>query len=381
METRKLYYENCMTREFSARVLSCEAAGDRWAVTLDATAFFPEGGGQAWDTGSLGEARVLETQERGDTVIHYCDRPLALGTAVAGAIDWPRRFDQMQQHTGEHILSGLIHKHFGYHNTGYHVGEDTLEVDFSGILTWDQAMDLEREANEAVWEDVAIHSWIPAPEELPTVTYRTKRDLPWPVRIVRIPGCDSCACCGVHVARTGQVGLIKILSIAKFHGGTRLQMVCGGRAYRWMARIFEENRQVSQAFSAKMDRTGEAAAKMNGLLAAQKARSAALERQLFGYIAKSYGNRGDVLRFEEGLTSAGVRDLAEAIAGECGGVAAVFTGGEGGWQVCLVGPADAVKAKGAAMTGSLGGRGGGKPGYFQGSVSATRAEIEAFFGQ
>ena len=380
METRKLYYEDCMMREFTARVTACEACGDRWAVTLDKTAFFPEGGGQAWDTGKLGSVNVVETQERGEEVVHYCDGPLAVGEEVAGVIDWERRFDQMQQHTGEHILSGLIHKHYGYHNTGYHVGDDTLEVDFSGILTWEQAMALEREVNQAIWANTAIHAWIPTPEELPTVTYRTKRALPWPVRIVQIRGYDSCACCGVHVAQTGQVGLVKILSLAKFHGGTRFQMVCGGRAYRWMAKIFEENRRVSQAFSAKMDETGGAAQRMNELLAAQKARSAALEKQLFGYIAKSYTGRGDVLRFEEGLTPAGVRDLAETMAKECGGVAAVLTGEGESWQVCLVGPAEAVKARGAAMIQALGGRGGGKAGFFQGSIKASRGDIEGFFG-
>ena len=379
METRKLYYEDCHMREFDGSVLSCRQAPKGWEIILDATAFYPEGGGQACDLGTLGGVRVLDVQERGETVVHLCDGPLVVGETVHGSIDWARRFDQMQQHSGEHILSGLIHAGFGYHNVGFHVGETCLEVDFDGILTGEDIADLERRTNEAVWANLPIRCWYPSEAELPDVGYRTKKALPWPVRIVEVPGFDKCACCGVHVKHTGEIGLVKVLSFAKFHQGTRLQMVCGQRAYDYIDRVFEQNRQVSQAFSAQMTETAAAAKRMNETLAAEKYRAAGLEKALFAQIAESYVNYGDVLRFQPGLNPNGVRELAEAVAQVCGGTAAVFSGEDGNYSICLVNKQADIKELGAAMNQALNGRGGGKKGYFQGSVKATQKEIELFF--
>ena len=298
---RKLFYEDCNLTEFTAEVTGCAETEKGWLVTLSATAFYPEGGGQACDIGMLGGVNVLDVQENGEEILHLCDGKLEIGATVTGKIDWARRFDLMQQHTGEHILSGLIHEKFGYHNTGFHVGADVMEVDFDGVIGWDELMELERRANGAVWADIPLKCWIPDPEALKTVVYRTKRELQWPVRIVQVPGYDSCACCGIHVARTGQVGLIKILSCTRLRGGVRLQMVCGQRAYRHLAAIFEENRQVSQAFSAPMDGTGAAARKMNEALAAEKQRAAGLMDRVFDGIAAGCAGQGNVMHFEDGL--------------------------------------------------------------------------------
>ena len=380
METRKLYYEDSHRREFTARVLFCEQVKKGYEVILDATAFYPEGGGQACDLGVLGTVRVTDVQERGEAVVHLCDGPLAVGGTVTGTIDWARRFDQMQQHSGEHILSGLLNARFGCHNVGFHVGSGIMEVDFDVPMTLEEVLEMERGANEAVWADLPIHCWYPTAEELPSVGYRTKKDLPWPVRIVEVPGFDKCACCGVHVQRTGEIGIIKVLSVTKFHQGVRIQMVCGGRAYEHLSKAYEQNRLVSQAFSAKVLDTGIAAQRVNEALNAEKFRANGLEKQLFAEIAKSYVNCGDVLLFRDRLAPAGIRDLAEAVANVCGGVAAVFSGADGNYNVCVVSRTGDVKALGAAMNQVLNGRGGGKAGYHQGTVRAARAEIEAFFG-
>ena len=379
MATGKLYYEDCHLKTFTAKVISCQETPKGYAVTLDATAFYPEGGGQACDLGTLNDVRVLDVRESGEEVVHLCDGALEVGTTVTGTIDWTRRFDQMQQHTGEHILSGLINATFGYHNVGFHVGKEFMEVDFSGPMTWEQAMELEAKANAAIWQNLPIRSWYPSEEELPNVPYRTKKALPWPVRIVEVPGFDRCACCGVHVAHTGEVGLIKILSVAKFHDGVRLGMLCGKRAYDYLGRIFEENRKVSQAFSAKMPETGTAAVRMNEALSAEKFRAAALEKRLFAFLAEQYRCKGDVAHLEEGLTPAGVRDLADAIAAVCGGRAAVLSGVDGNFSVCLIHQGGDVKEFANNMKQTLGGRGGGKPGTFQGTLNATKAEIKEFF--
>ena len=379
MATRKLYYEDCHLKTFTAKVISCAETPKGYAVTLDATAFYPEGGGQACDLGTLGGVRVLDVRESGEEVVHLCENMLEVGAVVEGFIHWNRRFDQMQQHTGEHILSGLINAAFGYHNVGFHVGKEFMEVDFSGPMTWEQAMELEAKANAAIWANLPIKSWYPSEEELPNVAYRTKKALPWPVRIVEVPGFDRCACCGVHVAHTGEVGLIKILSVAKFHDGVRLGMLCGKRAYDYLSKIFEENRKVSQAFSAKMPETGMAAVRMNEALSAEKFRSSALEKRLFAFLAEQYRGKGDVAHLEEGLSPAGVRDLADAIAAVCGGRAVVLSGSDGNFSVCILHPGGDVKDFANAMKQALNGRGGGKPGTFQGTLNTTKAQIKEFF--
>ena len=211
--TRKLYYEDCHLSRFQAMVTGCEKSEKGYEILLDATAFYPEGGGQACDLGSLGGVSVLDVREREDVVVHLCDAPLEIGTEVEGVIDYDRRFDLMQQHTGEHIVSGIIHRRYGFHNVGFHMGSEMIEIDFDGMVPAGDLPAIEQEANSALWQNLEVRCWYPAEEELPHVVYRSKRALPWPVRIVQVPGFDSCACCGTHVAKTGEVGLVKLFSV------------------------------------------------------------------------------------------------------------------------------------------------------------------------
>ncbi len=378
MKTRKLYYEDCHLTSFSGMVIACMAVEKGYAVTLDATAFYPEGGGQACDIGTLGAVRVLDVQEKGEEIIHLCDGPLTVGEMVTGSIDYGRRFDLMQQHTGEHILSGIIHRRFGYQNTGFHVGAQMVTVDFDGFISQDALAEIEEEANRAVYRNVPLRCWYPQPEELPGVIYRTKRALPWPVRIVQIPEVDSCACCGIHTAYTGEVGLIKLFSCVKFHQGVRIEMACGERARKLMNAIYEQNRLVSQAFSAKPTETGMAAQRMNDALAAEKFCNTGLRRRIYEMTAQSYAGQSFALHFEAGLTPGQLRQLAEHISMRAE-MAAVFTGSDGAYEVCLAGPA--AKPVGAAMAQSLQGRGGGKDGFFQGKLSCTEREIRSYFAE
>ena len=373
--TQKLYYEDSHLARFSAPVTGCVETKKGWEITLSATAFYPEGGGQACDLGTLGSVRVLDVQERGEDVIHLCDGPLPLGETVEGAIDWDRRFRLMQSHTGEHIVSGIVCRRFGWHNVGFHMGADLITIDFDGPIPPEALPEIEAEANRAVWANLPVECFVPSPEELPNVVYRSKRALPWPVRIVEIPGVDSCACCGVHVKRTGEIGLIKLFSCVKFHQGVRIEMACGSQALELLNAAYDQNRQVSQAFSAKILETGTAAQKMNERLAAAEFRATALERRIFDTIAEKYAARGDVLHFEDDLTPNALRELADRIGSVCGGTAAVFSG----TAVCLVNKNGDVKALGDALKRELNARGGGKPGYFQGSVQADRPQIEEFF--
>ena len=378
--TRKLYYEDCHLTRFEARVTGCEKCEKGYEITLDATAFYPEGGGQACDLGTLGGAPVLDVQEQGERIVHLCEQALEIGAAVEGVIDYERRFDLMQQHTGEHIVSGIINRRYGYHNVGFHMGSEMTEIDFDGVIPAEDLAAIEQEANAALWQNLAVKCRYPSQEELPNVFYRTKRALPWPVRIVEVPGYDSCACCGIHVAHTGEVGLVKLFSVVGLRGGCRIEMSCGKRALALLNKAFDQNRLVSQAFSAKWPETGEAARKMNEALANEKYRAAGLQKRIFEMIAKSYVNRGNAVHFEDGLESAEVRMLADAIAEICGGMAAVFSGADGeGYGFAMVTRDGDLRPVGKKMTAALHGRGGGKPNFQQGRVEATKQQIEAFF--
>lgn len=380
MQTRKLYYEDPHMDRFSATVLSCQAVKQGFEILLDATAFYPEGGGQAADTGTLGGVRVLDTREREDQVVHLCDGALKVGAVVQGVVDYEARFIRMQQHSGEHIVSGIVSRRYGYHNVGFHMGSGIITIDFDGVIPVEDLPDIEAEANSAVWKNLPVKCWVPSPEELPTVTYRAKRALPWPVRIVQIPGFDSCACCGTHVKATGEIGIIKLFSAMGFRGGTRMEMSCGIRALEILNHAYEQNRLVSQAFSAKISETGAAAQRMNEVLAQQKYRLVGLEKQIFAGIAASYAGQGDVVHFEGDLDNTAVRELADAIADTCGGMAAVFSGSdETGYAFCLVTREGDLRSFCKDMTKALNGRGGGKPQFQQGRVQAKKADIRGFF--
>ena len=382
METRKLYYEDSHLQTFTATVLSCEKTDKGYEIQLDATAFYPEGGGQAADTGTLGNVRVLDTRERGAQIIHLCDGPLEAGVQVEGIIDYDARFLRMQQHSGEHIVSGIIHRRYGYHNVGFHMGSEIITIDFDGVIPAEDLAAVEAEANGAVWQNLPIRCWYPSPEELTNVFYRTKRALPWPVRIVEVPGFDSCACCGTHVQATGEIGLIKLFSVMGFRGGTRMEMACGKAALSLLNSAYEQNKQVSQAFSAKIHETGAAARRMNEVLARQKYRLTGLEMRIFGSIAESYAGKGSVVHLEEGLDNVAVRELADAIAERCGGTAAVFSGSdEEGFAFCLVSRSGDLRQLGKDMTKALNGRGGGKPNCQQGRAGCTQSQIREYFAQ
>ena len=379
MECEKIYYVNPMQTAFTATVTGCAETPKGFAVTLSATAFYPEGGGQPCDLGTLGGTKVLDVREKEGAIVHLCDAPLIVGTTVEGEIDWQRRLDLMQQHTGEHILSGLIHKRFGYHNIGFHLGVTNIQIDFDGPIPAEALTELEWEANRVIWEDRAVLCSFPDENELADIPYRSKKALDWPVRIVEIPGADICACCGTHLPTTGMVGCIKVLSCIKFHEGVRLEIVCGGRALRYFSAVCEQNRQVSQVFSAKMLETGAAAQRASEALSAEKYRAAGLQNRLYDYIAKDYVNQKDVLHFEPGLDGGGVRTLAEKLCAVCDGYCAVFSEKEGGYSYCLATREGDLRQLCKDMNAALDGRGGGKPQFQQGTVSATEDRIRAFF--
>ena len=379
MKTNKLFYIDTGMREFCAAVVDCFESSKGFEVELDQTAFYPEGGGQAADRGTLNGIPVLHVREEGERVMHLLEKPLTVGETVEGIIDYDHRFDLMQQHTGEHIVSGIINSRYGWHNVGFHMGWDSITIDFDGIIPPEDLPMLERWANEAVYRNVRVKVWTPSPEQLPEVRYRTKRELPWPVRIVEVMGYDNCACCGLHVARTGEIGLIKLFSCVRFRGGSRIEMLCGKRAFDFLSRSHEQNKLVSGAFSAKILETGEAAGRMNDLLEAQKRRIGELETEIFRTIAAGCRDKGCCILFREGLDSVGVRKLADQVAEVCGGTAAVFSGAGELYSYCLIEKGGDLRSFNKSMTAALNGRGGGKPDCQMGTVRCAKESILQHF--
>jgi len=379
MATEKLYDSDAHRTAFTARVISCEAGKHGWDVILDRTAFYPEGGGQLCDLGTLGGKAVTDVRERDGEIVHACTGALSPGAQVEGEIDWERRFDLMQQHSGEHLVSGIIHRHFGFDNVGFHMGADFVTIDLSGELTEEQLRGVEDEANRAVWADTSTHIFWPGADELAALPYRSKKALTGAVRLVEFPGVDLCACCGTHVARTGEIGLIKLFSAARFRGGTRVELLCGGRCLRYLGEILGQNRRVSGLLSAKPLGTADAAERMQHELTDLKYRLVRLEDQLFSRRAEELRGAGDVLLFEDGLSADAVRRLTASVMETCGGRAAVFSPGEGGCKYAIGQSGGDLRSFTKAMNAALGGRGGGKPDFVQGSVAAEPDAVRAYF--
>lgn len=381
MGTEKLYYVDSFCRRFEATVLDCREEKKGWVLTLDRTAFYPEGGGQPADHGTLGEVRVTDVHEKDGIVLHTCDGPLIVGERVTGEVDWKRRFDHMQAHSGEHIVSGIIHTLYGWDNVGFHMGADRITIDTSGPLTWEQVAEVERRANEYIWSDAAADIFCPDGEALAALEYRSKKELSGQVRIVRFPGADTCACCGTHVVRAGQVGLVKLLTCQTFRSGVRIEMLCGRRALEYLSGAEEQNRLVGQALSVKGMATAAAVERLKEELAGTKFRLNELENESFARRAEMYQGGGEVLLFETGLTPDAVRRLAIALADVCGGRAAVFSGEDGDWKYAVGQRGGDLRAFVKAMNAALGGKGGGKPDFVQGGVTADRKAIETFFAE
>ena len=380
MATEKLFYENVHQKRFAAKVLSCSPGKHGFDVVLDKTAFYPEGGGQPGDTGFLGGVRVTDTHEAGGEIVHYCESPLEAGGTIEGEIDWQRRLSLMQLHSGEHILSGIVHRRFGYDNVGFHMGADMVTIDFSGMLTEDDIASVEREANEIVWENRPILISFPSAEELMQIPYRSKKALTGDVRIVTIEDADICACCGTHVTHTGEIGLIKIFSCVKFHDGVRLEILCGMRAYEYVNRLLAQNRKNSALLSAKPAQTAQAVQRTLDELATVKYRAGQLENELFSIRARSYAGGEDVVLFEPAMAPDSVRRFADAIMEHCTGRIAIFAGDDQtGYKYALCQTGGDLRALVKEMNAALSGRGGGKPFFAQGSVQAAQTEIETFF--
>lgn len=258
MSTVKLYEQDPYLGEFEAEVVRSVSEGGLYRVTLNQTAFFPEGGGQPADSGTLDGALVTDVQEVDGEIWHTVQRVLEPGQKVIGKLDFEKRFSNMQNHCGEHIVSGIVSRMYGFCNVGFHMGSDAVTVDFDGILDEGQLYEIEQKANQAVLANLPVTVLYPSKEELETYDYRSKKEIDGQVRLVSIEGVDLCACCGTHVARTGEIRLIKILGVQKYKGGVRVTMLCGERAYRDYCVKHANTVAIARLLSVKPEEAGDA---------------------------------------------------------------------------------------------------------------------------
>ena len=414
--TEKLFYEDSHMRTFTAVVLECGPVGEgaleasaqaadtrererdpeasgrigeipeekRYQIVLDRTAFFPEGGGQYADTGQLQAdsevVRVLDVQERDGKIFHITDRPVPAGSTVSGQIDWAERFMKMQQHTGEHIVSGLVHAHFGYDNVGFHLGSIDCTMDFNGEITREELHEIELRANEAAAANLDIQVSYPSGEELAGLEYRSKIEIEGRVRIVTIPGFDVCACCAPHVKKTGEIGVIKLTHVQRYKGGVRVTMLCGSRALADYDRKSESVRRISASLCAKEDEVAEAVEHLKEECARLKARLAEQQKEMLRLKAReSDGEKGAVCLFESGLEGDGPRLLMNLVMERGHELCAVFCGNdEEGYRYVIGSVSLDLRKLVKELNAAFSGRGGGKPEMVQGSLKGTESELRAW---
>lgn len=379
--TRKLYYEDSHLKQFTAKVLSCEAAGEHWEVVLDQTAFFPGGGGQQPDTGGMNLARVTGAKERGEDIVHYVTAPMPVGGVVECRLNWNQRLRRMQNHSGEHVVSGIIHARFGYENVGFHMGEDFITIDYSGELTTGQIYDIEREANLAVAANVPVTTQFPSREELAAMEYRSKKELQGQVRIVNVQGYDTCACCAPHVSHTGEIGIIKIYSWMRHRGGMRLTMLCGLDALDDYNARCANISAISGLLSAKPMEVSRAAARLYQEHEQLKQKMTHLYRKLTEQkIALLEPTEGNLVIVEPDLDMPALRELINAAKDKCTGIAAGFIGNdEAGYHYILGSKTVDLRAKAKEINAAISGKGGGQKEMIQGTANASEAAIRAYF--
>ena len=397
MKTTRLFDQNSHLYTFTASVLSAEAGKtpDTLSVVLDATAFFPEGGGQYPDKGVLAGCPVTDVQEKNGVITHTVSlshlngepHPFAEGATVTGELDAATRFARMQNHSGEHIISGIVHRLYGYKNVGFHLGDGDVTLDFDGVLTRAQLDAIEEEANAIVAATLPVKAYYPDPAELSTLTYRAKLDLTEGVRIVRIGRSDApkdlCACCAPHVDCTGEIGLIKLLDFIHYKGGVRIHMLCGSWALADYRRRYTAVATMAAAMSVKQEEVVTGFDRLRAEVEEKKQTVSALRAKLEAHtLAAITPTEGSLCLFDEGMDALEMRRLLNAAAGKCGRLCGVFSGNDESGYRYVIGRGDAsidLKKMVGEINTALSAKGGGSSEMLQGSCTAKRAEIEAVF--
>ncbi len=380
MKTEKLYDLDSHLYDFSATVIDCKKNADKYEIILNRTAFFPEGGGQLADTGKIASASITDVQIKDGIITHYSDSPVDIGSTVECQIDAPKRFRRMQNHSGEHIVSGIVHNLFGYDNVGFHLGDD-VTIDFNGELSDEQLAKAEMLANEAIYKNVRFICEYPDEETLKTLNYRSKLELTEDIRIVTIEGYDVCACCAPHVKTSGEIGIIKILDHHRHRGGIRIHLLCGFDALEDYGAKYRNLYAVANALCSKQNETAQTFEKFAAEHNELKTEIAALKRELTKLKAASLSSTDDyVLIFESDLPMNDLRRLVLKGAEKAEKLCAGFSGNDNsGYSFAVASQKLDLKKYAKDITSALNGKGGGSAELLQGSIKAAKQDIEDYF--
>ena len=381
-KTIRLYDADAYQTEFEATVLACEEVekkdGRVYQVWLDQTLFFPEEGGQSPDMGTIDGVEVLDVQIKNEVITHTLAASLTVGTTVKGVVDWKHRFYNMQQHSGEHIFSGIVHNRFGYDNVGFHLSDSIVTMDFNGVITPEEITEIEEKVNQAIIENIPVEVSYPSKEELKELDYRSKIEIEGQVRIVTIPGYDVCACCAPHVRRTGEIGSLKVMNVQSYKGGVRVSILCGFRAldaFRQKADIITE---LMAEFSTSQDAILDNVKKLKGTNQTMKNQLAAAKQELMEYKVSAIPEDSEnAILFEADLETPVVRGVVNGLVEKFVGISAVFVGNdENGYQFIVGSKNKDCRQIAATLREKLSARGGGSDKMIQGSVAATQLQIE-----
>lgn len=375
---KKLYDENAYIKEFKACVVSCEKCEKGYETALDQTAFFPEAGGQPADNGTLDGVEVLDVQIREETVYHYTKTPFEIGKTVEGKLDFERRFNFMQNHSGEHIISGIVNKIYGFDNVGFHLSEEFATIDFNGILDREQLDQIEILANKCVFENVDIKAYYPTDEQLKNIKYRSKKELDGAIRIVQIGDTDICACCAPHVRKTGEIGIIKLLDFERMRGGTRIVFKCGSFALADYQNKYKNIAEISALLSAKQNETADAVKQLDQKATKLNQEIQNLKKRMINIIVSSF-TKDKNIGFYEDFDVRELQLLADSLHKTYGGLKAVFSKTEQGFNFAICDEADALDEFFKGFKQGFNVRGGGRSGMVQGSIVAEMDELKSYF--
>lgn len=386
--THKIYNENTHILDFTSTVLSCKKndATGNYDIILDSTAFFPEEGGQGSDKGTLNGIPVIHVSiDKTDTITHTLAQPLTEGLSVIGHVDWAQRFDYMQQHTGEHILSGLVHKYFSYHNVGFHLGSDFTTLDFDGVLTWDEIQKMELLVNEVIYRNLPVNVRYPSKDVLEKLNYRSKIEIDGAVRIVEIPEIDLCACCAPHVDHTGQIGILKVVSMETHRGGVRITILCGNRAFTNYSSLQETVSSLSAFLSAKPESVCDAVNRLKEESQSRQERINILQAKLLEAHLKelpTFEVSKHAILFEESMDTKAVRNAVNCLSASYEGFSAVFTGDDtNGYQFIIGSSKTDCNQLAKLLREKYSAKCGGSAQMIQGSVAASKMELTTLLMQ
>ena len=376
--TEKLYYLDSHMQEFTARIADVDMDEKGILIALDKTAFFPEGGGQLPDTGFIAQSRVSDVQEKDGIIWHRCSDPLPVGAEVPCRIDWPQRIRRMHSHSGEHIVSGVAHRLYGCDNVGFHMGEEAMTIDFNLELSWDELMEVEKRANEAVRKDLPVKAWLPEQEDLHFLAFRSKLELTENVRVVEIEGYDLCACCAPHVSFTGEIGMIKILDSMRHRGGVRVTLICGEDAYNDYRLRQESVTEISRLLSSKREDVAGAVQRLLRENQSMREKCDRLSMELVRVKAEaSTPTEGSICLFDSVLDDIAQRELVNLLMEKCGALACVFCGNDDeGYRYIIGSKSIDLRKNSKTINAAIEGRGGGSVQMIQGRATGKKDIIE-----